>query len=389
MLTGWVDARIVLCMSFTQVSFALIWSVASAAVALFIEPDRPSRPPEKYEPVASTRELERFPYQRYFTTDGLGRQITFYVSKPSVGGDGATKPLVVCVQGSGSQSAFLEVETPSGKVIASGGPEAAVMKLARDRVRVLVVEKPGVEFLVQPSRPGSAEESSPEFRQEHTLERWVEAVNAATNAAMTLPGIDTGRIMALGHSEGGQVVCHLAGTNPAITHVASLAGGGPTQLFDLVDLARTGAMGAPGDTGEARAAWILDGYQRVLRSPDSAEDLWLGHPHRRWNTFLRTSPIEGVLKSRARVFIGQGSADSASSPRGADVMHAELLARGRDVTYKRVEGADHAFMAEGEPQGQGWIDMHRAALEWFLGETLGEGQSSANASVPASTSNRP
>src|SRR5262249_53981089 len=116
--------------------------------------------PVVYEPVQDPAKIEKFPYQRYHTTDALGREIPVYLShlrKPAGSGEavatGAGKqealPLVVCVQGSGSQSVFVEVDTAQGKRIGSGGPESVVLKEFGDRVRVLVVEKPGVEFLVQ------------------------------------------------------------------------------------------------------------------------------------------------------------------------------------------------------------------------------------------------
>ncbi len=321
----------------------------------------PASPPEPY--IATPGEsIAQFPYDRYTVIDALNRKITFYLSKAESSEE--SLPLIVCVQGSGSQSVFLEVDTPTGKHIASGGPEAAMLSMARSRARILVVEKPGVEFLVQPSRPGSAMEGSEEFRREHTVERWTEAINAAVIAASALPGVDASRILALGHSEGGQVVCQLAAANERITHVATLAGGGPTQLFDLIELAREGNFGLPGESAEARIARVLDGWQRVLRDPDNHDAEWMGHPHRRWSSFLRTSPVEALHKSQARVFIAQGTADRASLPAAADVMYAELLARGRDVTYERIEGGNHAFQTPDTPNG--WMRIHAKVLEWFL-----------------------
>lgn len=354
-----------------------VW-ILVALLAAATPPAKP-RPPERpqphasgavYQPVPAPQPIERFPYDAYTTTDRFDRTIAFYLSRgPSAKPDDAPSPLplVVCIQGSGCQSVFVQVDTPGGKAIASGGPEAAILRLARDRVRVLAVEKPGVAFLAQPERPGSAEGSTPEFRAEHTLERWTEAVHAAVRAAGVLPGVDASRILATGHSEGAIVAAHLAAIHPAVTHVACLAGGGATQLFDLLDLARAGAFGPPG-TPDERVAWLLDGWNAVLADPMSTEAMWLGHPHRRWSTFLAASPLEGVLASRARVFIGQGDADTASSPRSADVLYAGLLARGRDVTYRRIVGGDHGFMTPGDSQHNGWLEMHRAVLDWFLAE---------------------
>lgn len=341
------------------------WTASFGGRPLAPLPTFAGDPPGLYQPVADAPVADKFPYERYFTTDALGRRITFYLSKRPEGD--AKLPLVLCVQGSGSQSVFLEVDSPEGKRIASGGPEAAVLSQFKGKVRVLVVEKPGVEFLVQPSHPGGAEEGSPEFRREHTLERWVEALRAGLRAASTLPGVDTSRVLALGHSEGGQVVGHLAAAEPGITHVAALAGGGPTQLFDLIELARLGAMGPPQASEAERVQWVVDGWREVLKAPDADNKFFLGHPHRRWSSFLRTSPIEAMQKTKAKVFLAQGSEDRATLPASTDALYAELLARGRDVTYERVEGGDHAFMKGGSPEG--WKQTHRKAVEWFLGDS--------------------
>jgi len=319
----------------------------------------------RYEPQADSEVIESFPYTRYHTTDQFDREITFYLSKPPADAPaGASLPLIVSVQGSGSQSVFLEVDTPNGKRIGSGGPEAVVLREYRAKARILVVEKPGVTFLVQPQRPGGAEESSPEFRAEHTLDRWVEALSASILAASKIDGVDASYVLALGHSEGAQVVSHLAAKNPSVTHVAALAGGGPTQLFDLLELAREGTMGVPGATAQERVDWMVAEWNKVLADPQSTDKFFLGHPYRRWTSFLQTSAVDAILSSKANVFLAQGAADTAVSPTATDVMYAELVARGRRVTYRRVDGADHGFMVNGDRQG--WVDTIHAAVDWFM-----------------------
>jgi dienelactone hydrolase len=352
-------------------SIAIVLSLWS-----FFTPQPPAAttpPTATAAPAPSPEALAAFAYERYTTTDAIGRTITFYLSKPANIPDGAHAaplPLAVCVQGSGSQSAFLLVDSPKGQRIASGGPDAALLSQFRERLRVLVVEKPGVEFLVQPAQPGAATEASETFRKEHTLERWVEAIRAATDAALAMPGIDPARVLAVGHSEGGQVVCHLAAKEPRITHVASLAGGGPTQLFDLLDLARRGMFGGggggPGATADAAVRMIEEGWKRVLADPDAFDEFFLGHPHRRWSSFLRTSPVAGALASKAKFFLAQGTDDAATSIHAADMLYAELLAQGRDVRYERVERGDHGFMTPADTTRQGWRDIFGKVGEWFL-----------------------
>jgi dienelactone hydrolase len=349
-----------------------LWITALLSFGIWITLQPPVAPPSaSAAPSPDPDVLAAFPYERHTTIDAFGRSITFYLSKPAnipEGGAPDLLHLAVCVQGSGSQSAFLLVDTPKGQRIISGGPDAALLSQFRERLRVLVVEKPGVEFLVQPSQPGAATEGSETFRKEHTLDRWVEANRAATDAALAMPGIDPSRVLAVGHSEGGQVVCHLAAKEPRITHVASLAGGGPTQLFDLLDLARRGKFGGgPGSTPDAAVRMIEEGWRQVLADPDAHDKFYLGHPHRRWSSFLRTSPAAGALASKAKFFLAQGTDDPATSIHAAEMLYAELLAQGREVRYERVEGGDHGFMtASGEPKGEEWKSMFRKVGEWFL-----------------------
>src|SRR5207245_2206122 len=98
-----------------------------------------------------------------------------------------------------------------GKVY--GGMQNLLKSAAKGRIRVMVVEKPGVAFGAVPKKPGSAEEGSAEFRREHTLPRWVEAVNAALRATHRQEEVDWTRTLVVGHSEGGIVAAHVATAN--------------------------------------------------------------------------------------------------------------------------------------------------------------------------------
>ena len=348
--------------NFAYVPWAQLAVLCLAVFASSLRADGQS----KYLPTQDKQEIENFAFQRYFTKDKFDRKISFYLSRSKTEKSSkAALPLVVCIQGSGSQSIFQKVQTPRGELIGSSGPGSVIARDFGERVRVLVVEKPGVEFLSQPGRPGGSEDGSPEFLKEFSLERWTEAIVAAVRAGCELPVVDSQQILVLGHSEGGQVACAVAAELDSVSHVAVMAGGGPTQLYDLLVFARSGEMYDPNKSADGRVADLMDDWQAVLEDPLATDKFILGHTHLRWSSFLRSSPIDSILKSNAKVFIAQGTADTNSLPASADVLYTELVARGRDCTYERIDGANHGFMQEND-NGAGWGKTNAQAVDWFL-----------------------
>jgi len=237
---------------------------------------------------------------------------------------------------------------------------------SKGAIRLLVVEKPGVKYLDKGSR-GGVDANALEFKKEHTLQRWAEAVSAALRSCKGIEGIDRKRVLVAGHSEGALVACTVAAANPEVTHVASLAGGGVSQLYDLIALARKGvfAAGVSPDP-EKRVAYLVQEWGKVLQDPDSWEKLFLGHPYRRWSSFLSTSPIEQLSTFGGKVYIAQGTDDSAVDVSSADALYSQLLSRGKTVTYDRIPGANHGFSQAEDKTMQGWPAAMKRLLDWFL-----------------------
>jgi pimeloyl-ACP methyl ester carboxylesterase len=313
--------------------------------------------PHKESAIAGT------PFTRYFTSDRLRREITFYLSDApdSVG----ALPLIVYVQGSGGNSIFTERE---GKFVTQNG-QGALYAVCRGRARTLFVEKPGVRYLDPPAKHGDRP-GTPEFCREHTLDRWSEAVGAAIRAARQVRGVRQDRLLVLGHAEGGIVACRVAREmGSVVTHVGCLSGGGPTQLYDLISLVRRGSlMGHTSDDPDTRVKSFLALWDDVLADSMSAEKLFLGHPYRRWFTFLRSSPIQELTPVDARIYLAQGSEDASVDPESADVLFAALEALGKDVTYDRVAGASHSFAVKGRPNENGWQLLLSRVVDWYLGD---------------------
>lgn len=284
------------------------------------------------------------PFDRYTCKDKFDRTIVFYLSKPK-GVD--KKPLALFVQGSGGQSVWSRHD---GKI--NSGLQGLLLMSAGERARVLVVEKPGIEFCYEPKQLGTAEGCPKEFLEEHTFERWTEANAAAVRACLALPEIDKARVLACGHSEGGIIAAGVGAVLPEVTHVASLAGGGPSQLFDMIQLVGADA---------AARQW-----KEVQSDPMSTEKFLWAHPHRRWSTFLATSPIEQMLKSKAKILLVQGDKDRAVWPTTIDIAEAELLSRGRDVTAIRVDNGDHGFVRPGVSVVDAFLNVFNQMLDWWL-----------------------
>lgn len=314
---------------------------------------------KRYEPTKSPEPVPGQPYERFFTRDRFGREIIFYLSR-TTGGQNPL-PLVVYIEGSGCGSRF---EEKDGKIRPAGG-HIVVADVFKDKARVLIVEKPGVKYLAQPQ--GGCKDSL-EFNREHTLERWAEAVEASTRAAHRLPQISRDKTLVVGHSEGGLVACRVARDLPQIvTHVSTLAGGGASQLYDLLTLARQGEFfDEVSSDPEVRVRYVVNKWKEIEANPMSSEKFFFGFAYRRWSTFLATSPIEELATVRAKIYIAQGTEDKAVVPTSADALYAQLVAKNKQVVYDRVEGANHSFRIKDRPKVDGWQELFERIAKWFI-----------------------
>ena len=293
-------------------------------------------------------------FHRYSTADRFGRSITFYLS---AGSAEHAVPLAVFVQGTGCSSHF---ERQGDRILQ--GAQTLLNDAGRGRVRVLAVEKPGVQFLdVQPNA-SDAKTCRPEFLVEHTLDRWTEAIVASIGAAQGLPGIDRSRTLVVGGSEGGVVAVHVSNVLKSVTHVASIAGGGPNHLFVLADYVRQKNLDPE---VEVYGCW-----SEMLRDPDSTTKFCWGQPYRLWSSLLKTSLLQECLQSRAALYLVHGTADQQSSIAGFDVLRAELAAKGRKAVFDRVEGADHSLTRRGESPGDGLLAAYGRIIDWFASNSL-------------------
>ena len=294
------------------------------------------------------------PFHRYISTGRYGQPITFYLSTQPAASHPV--PLIVWIQGTGCSSQFVSV---GGRM--SRGLQGVLYSVARDRARILAVEKPGVEFLDDPQDDGDARNCRPKFRDEFTLDRWAATIADAIQAAQKLPGIDTSRTLVIGISEGGIVAMRASNISPAVTHAASLSGGGPVYLFHLAEFMRSKGLDAE---KEVYACWA-----DILKDPDSATKFCWGQTYRQWSSFMKTSVMAEALRSHALLYFAHGTADTQQTIVGFDVLRAELAAKQRAAIFERVEGADHALDLPTQKVPEGLEAVFGRVVDWFLGKS--------------------
>ena len=289
-----------------------------------------------------------------------GSEQSFYVSafdRPL-----EKKPLLIYVEGSGAQSQFVRAQ---GRVAYS--LFGVLCQNYSDRYHVVSAEKRGIAFAESGNR-GTAEKASAEYTEHATYEGRLEEILLLLDTLLDEPLIDTTQVMLLGHSEGADVVAAVAAQEPRVTHVAFLAGGGPSQFLDLIVLRRKAMREAGRSDAEIEAAVeeLEEQYRDILAKRDSGEDFFAGHAYRRWSSFCLHPPADNLVKSKAKVFMAHGTNDVSVPIESFDHLVVEMLRSGReDVYWRRYPDRDHSFIEKGSSPGyDGFLEVVDEYLEW-------------------------
>lgn len=298
--------------------------------------------------------LPNQPYDKYeLNTDK--DTITFYLSVTS---RKDSLPLIVYVQGSGMNSLF---ETRNEQLVSTSGHMTWFIA-GQEKCRILIVEKPGVNFL----QTGA----SKNFDEKFSLENWSNTIVNAINYVVQNEKIDNNKILLAGHSEGGVVVSRVANSmKDHISNVAIMAGEGPSQLYSLYKLADDGtffnteAHNMP--TSEDRISYVKEKWADILADPMNTEKKFWGFTYLRWSSFLQTSVMDELSDYSGKILIVQGTADKAVYPESAVVSYTSLLSKGRNVNLQEIENADHSFKILNDPEIDGWKMAIEKIINWF------------------------
>lgn len=290
--------------------------------------------------------------------------ITFYQS-----GNDPSMPTLLLVQGSGCQP--LMVRSQGNQYSTFYG----LINAAQDgRFNVLVVEKP--HAAPSPIKDaGTAKNCPPSFNQTFTLESWVTALQLALDTQIP-PERRKLPVYVFGVSEGAVVASRLAALRPKqISRVALIGLSGSSQLFDFVQSTYQ-TTESDGDV-VAELAALETTIRDVNKNPTSADKFFAGHPYKRWSSFFKADATADLLKSSAAVYLVSGMQDHSVPIRSTERAWTSLLVAGRDVTFRRVPGADHGLMSEKHPDMKAVAGEYAAIFDW-----LATGSNAPSAAAP-------
>ena len=307
--------------------------------------------------MAQQAKIESLPNQYYdkYELKTSKDTITFYLSVTT---HNDNLPLVVYIHGSGWNSLFNE---RNNEIVPTSG-HSIWANVGKERHRILIVEKPGVNYLQT--------EESKEFQEKFSLESRSNTIVDAINYVLQNENIDKHKVLIAGHSEGGIVAAKVANLmKEKISNVVVMAGEGASQLYSLYKLADDGTFFNSKEhnmpTSEERIQYLTNRWKDILADPMSTEKKFFGFTYLRWSSMLSTSVIDELTNYNEKILFIQGTADKAVYPETATVAYVTLLTKGKNVELQLIENADHSFRILDKPEVDGWKMVIEKIMEWF------------------------
>lgn len=292
------------------------------------------------------------PFIKYSIDTGLVNCV-FYLSESQ---SKKKLPLVVYIHGSGSSSLFAK----RGERVVSQHGAGTWYDVANEKYRVLLIEKPGVNHLQQ-------DRANEAFDKQFSLENWSKRIADCIQYVLRNEPVDSSRLLIAGHSEGGVVAASVASLLPHLaSHVAILAGEGPSQLYSLYRLAEEETFFKnPNDQNAAGTDSLWKVWREIEKNPLATNQKFWGFTYLRWSSFLKTSVLDKLNDYNGKIYIVQGLEDRKVHPESAKILYVCLRSKFRNATLKLIPEANHSFSMKNEPQKDGWQMVIEEITHWF------------------------
>jgi hypothetical protein len=269
------------------------------------------------------------------------------------------------IQGSSAMSLY-QVKKENGSV-SIGTTVPFDFATIPDNYLFVVISRKGFPFSTEMDKPFSIPKS---YFENQTLEYRANQADLVINDIYKKLNKQVDKIIALGHSEGSDVVAKLGTINKKITHFGYWSGGGNTQFIDFVTFIRKDVD--KGNLTEEQAKVKIDSLFNDLRdimsNPNATDKFWQGgdNSYKRWSHFSEP-PIENLLQIDKPLYVAIGTKDQAVTVESAYLIPIEFIRHKKDnLTFKAYPNLDHGFEIELE-NGKfedHWNDVFRDFLNW-------------------------
>ncbi len=266
----------------------------------------------------------------------------------------STKNILLYIQGSKARSLYQTMEEDGKTYVGTVIP--LDFKLLPDDYLLVVISKKGFPFRTDMDKEFPVPK---EYYENQTLAYRASQADLVINDLIENHKNQFKKIIALGHSEGSDVVAKLGTINQKVTHFGYWSGGGNTQFIDFVTFIRKDVD--KGNLTEEHAALKIDSLftdlKNIMANPNATDKFWQGdnNSYKRWSGFSEP-PIENLLQIEKPIFAAIGTKDQAVALESAYLIPIEFIRHQKDnLTFKTYPNLDHLF---GKEIGNGKFEEH-------------------------------
>ncbi len=285
--------------------------------------------------------------QHFIMNDSLLGTINFYVTNNGIV---TKKPLLILLDGSGAFpiNSYILKDDGTSQIFSSIPFEYEDFS---NKYHVVLISKPSTPFIDSLSVNSFEEftekyKPSQDYNEKLSLEWRVNSASKVINFLIDKLQVDEKNIVAIGYSEGGQVVPKLALENKKITKIVSIVGGGLNQFYDFVTAERLKAQKGiiSSDSAQIHIDSLQQQFDEIFANPKITTKFWKGHTYQRWASFCQDVPLENMLKLEIPILLIATGLDENSPITGIDYTAIEFLRQKKsNLTYKVYPNCDHWF----------------------------------------------
>jgi len=295
-------------------------------------------------------------------------EINFYITKNGIE---KNKPLLILLDGSGHLPIYLLLKKNDGKSKIMGTIPFRYNKLSKN-YHVVLISKPGTPFLdsIQVNTYEHYSDNykpSKEYTEKLSLEWRVNSTSKIIDYLLRKIKIKENEIIAIGYSEGGQVVPKLALENPKVTKIVNIVGGGLNQFYDFITAERLKAQKGiiTADQAQSKIDSLNLKFKEIYNNPNETNKFWLGHTYKRWASFCKDIPLENMRKLDIPILVIANGNDENSPISGLDYIKLDFIRENKtNLTYKVYPNCDHWFIDK-KTKNRKMGEMMEYVINWI------------------------